>query len=188
MIPATWDLPDPGYDDPSAPGRPLPALVSLHFLRSALRRQWVVCALSAVLGLLAAAAFLLAFPAPHEAKAMLVLAHDPQADPERAMSTDVTLLTSRTVAVQTIAGLGLTTTPDDFLASVVAEPVSTDLVSLTLTAPSEHGGSSTPRSTNVNLSRLPCRATFCAVERPRRRNAAAHRGAAGSGRGTHAAY
>ena len=136
MIPATWDLPDPGYDDPSAPGRPLPALVSLHFLRSALRRQWVVCALSAVLGLLAAAAFLLAFPAPHEAKAMLVLAHDPQADPERAMSTDVTLLTSRTVAVQTIAGLGLTTTPDDFLASVAAEPVSTDLVSLTLAAPS----------------------------------------------------
>ncbi len=83
MIPATWEVPDFEDEDPSAPGRPLPALVSLHFLRSALRRRWVACALSAVLGLLAAAAFLVAFPAPHNAKAMLVLAHDPQVDPTR---------------------------------------------------------------------------------------------------------
>ena len=83
MIPATWDVPDFESDDPSAPGRPLPALVSLHFLRSALRRRWMACVLSAVLGLLAAAAFLVAFPAPHKAKAMLVLAHDPQVDPTR---------------------------------------------------------------------------------------------------------
>ncbi|MGH8773949.1 MAG: hypothetical protein ACRDWI_01875 [Jiangellaceae bacterium] len=137
MIPATWDAPDFESDDPSVPGRPLPTLVSLHFLRSALRRRWLACVLSAVLGLLTAAAFLVAFPPSHEAKAMLVLAHDPQADPSRAMSTDVILLTTRTVAAQTIASLGLTMTPDDFLGAVTAVPVSSDLLSLTLTAPTD---------------------------------------------------
>jgi hypothetical protein len=137
MIPARWETPDFEDDDPSAPGRPLPILVSLHFLRSALRRRRVACALSAVLGLLAAAAFLVAFPASHDAKAMLVLAHDPQADPLRAMSTDVSLLTSRTVAAKTIAELRLTMTPDDFLSNVTAEPVSSDLVSLTLAGPTD---------------------------------------------------
>ena len=137
MIPAAWDAPDPDYDDPSAPGRPLPTLVSLHFLRSSLRRRWPVVVVSAVLGLLTAAAFLVVFPVPHHAKAMLVLAHDPQADPERAISTDVSLLTSRTVAGQTIAELELAETPDDFLDGLTVEPVSSDLVSLTLAAPTE---------------------------------------------------
>jgi capsular polysaccharide biosynthesis protein len=137
MIPATWNAPDMDDDDPSAPGRPLPTSVSLHFLRSALRRRWVVCVLSAVLGLLAAAAFLVAFPTPHNAKAMLVLAHDPQADPSRAMSTDVSLLTSRTVAADTIDALGLTMTPDGFLKTLRTEPISSDLVSLTISAPSD---------------------------------------------------
>jgi hypothetical protein len=137
MIPATWDAPDPGYDDPSTPGRPLPTLVSLHFLRSALQRRWVACVLSAVLGLLAATAFLVAFPAPHNAKAMLVLAHDPQADPSRAMSTDVSLLTSRTVAAHAVATLGLSMPPDEFLMSLTTEPISSDLASLTLSAPTD---------------------------------------------------
>jgi uncharacterized protein involved in exopolysaccharide biosynthesis len=137
MIPATWNAPDIEDDDPSAPGRPLPTLVSLHFLRSALRRRWLACVLSAVLGLLVGAAFLVAFPAPHNAKAMLVLAHDPQADPSRAMSTDVSLLTSRTVAAQAVATLGLTMPADDFLKSLTTEPISSDLVSLTFSAPTD---------------------------------------------------
>ena len=136
MIPAKWDVPDFEDDDPSAPGRPLPTMVSLHFLRSALRRRWVACVLSAAIGLIAAAAFLAAFPAPHNAKAMLVLAHDAPVDPTQPLSTDVSLLTSRTVAAQTIAKLELTMTPDDFVSAVTAEPVSSDLLSLTIAAPS----------------------------------------------------
>ncbi len=135
MIPATWEVPDFEDDDASAPGRPVPTLVSLHFVRSALRRRWGVCVLSAVLGLLAAAAFLVTFPASHDAKAVLVLAHDPQADPSRAMATDVSLLRTRIVATQTIESLGLAMTPDDFLSDLTAEPVSSDLLSLTLKAP-----------------------------------------------------
>ncbi len=135
MIPAPWDAPDFESEDPSAPGRPLPTLVSLHFLRSALRRRWKPCVLSAILGLLAAAAFVAAIPPSHEAKAVVVLGHDSQVDPARAMSTDVSLLMTRTVAAATIADLGLTMTSDEFLDTVAAVPVSADVLSLTLGAP-----------------------------------------------------
>jgi hypothetical protein len=137
MTPATWETPRAEDDDPSTAGGPLPTLVSLHFLRSALRRRRVVCLLSALLGLLAGAAFLLAFPTPHSANAMLVLSHESPVDPSAPLATDVSLLTSRTVAAQTIEGLGLTMRPEDFLASLTAEPVSSTLLSITLAAPTD---------------------------------------------------
>jgi capsular polysaccharide biosynthesis protein len=137
MIPAPWEVPDFESEDPSAPGRPLPTLVSLHFLRSSLRRRWVACVLSAVLGLTAAAAFLVAFPPLHKAQAVLVLAHDPQVDSTRAMSTDLSLLTTRAVAAQTITSLGLTMTADEFLGTVTAVSESADVMSISLTAPTD---------------------------------------------------
>ena len=66
-----------------------------------------------------------------------MLAHDPQADPSRAMATDVSLIRTRTVATETIASLGLTMTPDEFLKSVTTEPVSSELLSVTLSAPTD---------------------------------------------------
>ena len=59
-----------------------------------------------MLGLLAAGTFLVAFPLPHQAKASLVLAYDPEVDPSRAMATNVSLLQTRTVAVRTTQRLG----------------------------------------------------------------------------------
>ncbi len=53
-----------------------------------------------VLGLLAAGAFMLAFPPPHAAKASLVLTYDPQVEPTRAMATNVSLLKTQTLATQ----------------------------------------------------------------------------------------
>jgi uncharacterized protein involved in exopolysaccharide biosynthesis len=137
MTRATWETPRAEDDDPSAPGGPHPTLVSLHFMRSALRRGRVVCLLSALLGLLAGAAFLFAFPAPHNANAMLVLTHESPVDPSAPLATDVSLLTSRTVAAQTVEGLGLTMRPEDFLASLTVEPMSSSLVSITLAAPTD---------------------------------------------------
>jgi hypothetical protein len=131
-----WVVTDADVYDETPTGRPLPGLVSLHFVRSALRRRWLVCVLFAVLGLLLATAYLVTSSTTHLAKASLVLAHDPQADSSRAMSTDVSLLTTRTVASKTIESLGLDITPDEFLQSVTADPVSSDLLSLSLTAPS----------------------------------------------------
>ena len=137
MIPVRSDLHDFDEVDQTSRGRSNPTLVSLHFIRSALRRRWLVCVLFAVVGLLAAAAFLVASPQAHTAKTVLVLSHDSDNDPSRAMSTDVSLLGTRTVATKTIESLGLTMAPDEFLKSVRVESVSSELMSISLTAPTD---------------------------------------------------
>ena len=137
MTQRSWDIPDFEDEDQTVSGRPSPTLVSFHFIRTALQRRWLVVVLSPILGLLAAVAFLVAFPASHDAKASLVLAHDPEVEPSRAMATDVSLLKTRTVAAETVASLGLTMTPDDFIKSVRAEAVSSELLTLTLGAPTD---------------------------------------------------
>ena len=124
--------------DENSNERSYPTLLSLHFIHSALRRRWLVCVLSAVLGLLAATAFLVVSSQSHTAKTTLVLTHESDGgDTSLAMSTDVSLLQTRTVAAKTIENLGLTTTPEEFLKSVTAEPVSSELLSVTISAPSD---------------------------------------------------
>ena len=137
MIPARSDLLDVNEVDETSHRRSSPTLVSLHFIRSSLRRRWFVCVLFAVAGLLAATAFLVASSQSHTAQTTLVLSRDPDADASHAGSTDVSLLTTRTVAEKTIASLGLTMTPDGFLKSVKVEPVSSELISVTISAPSD---------------------------------------------------
>lgn len=138
MIAAPSDVADFDEDELASSEQRPPTLVSLHFIRNTLRQRWLVCVLSGILGLLAAASFLLAFPASHNAKAALVLVHQEGDDPTLAMATDVSLLKTRTVASKTIADLGLTTmAPEDFLKSVTAVPVSSELLSITITAPSD---------------------------------------------------
>ena len=137
MTQRRWDIPDFETEDQSVSGQQSPTLVSLHFIRSALRRRRLVVVLSPIIGLLVAAALLVASPPPHDAKASLVLTHDPQVDPARAMATDVSLLRIRAVAAQTVASLGLTVSPDDFLKSIRAEPVSSELLTLTLAGPTD---------------------------------------------------
>ena len=91
MNSAPWDAPD-SDDDLASQDRPAATLVSLHFIRFALRRRWLACVMSAILGLLVAAAVLVAFPPAHDAKATLVLAHQPEEESSRAMATDESLL------------------------------------------------------------------------------------------------
>jgi len=97
----------------------------------------LACAVSALLGLLAAVTFLVVIPPSHHARAVLALAHDPEADPSRAMVTDVSLLRTRAVVSRTIAQLGLTTSAEDFLKSVTGESLGSELLSITLTAPTD---------------------------------------------------
>src|SRR5688500_12499826 len=137
MIPARSDLLGVNEVDETSHRRSSPTLVSLHFIRSSLRRRWFVCVLFAVAGLLAATAFLVASSQSHTAQTTLVLSRDPDADASHAGSTDVSLLTTRTVAEKTIASLGLNMTPDGFLKSVKVEPVSSELMSVTISAPSD---------------------------------------------------
>lgn len=135
MKSTAWNLPEEEPDDPSMPGRPLPVLISLHFLRAAIRRRWRTAVLSAALGLIGGMAFLVLVPPSHTATATLLLAHDPQSDPTLAMTTDVTLLTTHSVAEQTIAQLNLRVTPDDLVKSLTPVASSSQVLTLTLQAP-----------------------------------------------------
>jgi len=127
----------PDIDDDPSLERPKPLLVSLHFLRTALLRRLWVCVLCAVLGLLGAGAFMLAFPPAHAAKSSLVLTYDPQVGSTLAMATNVSLFETRTFASRTTSRLGLTVPPDVFLNTLTVEPVGAELVLLTLTAPND---------------------------------------------------
>jgi capsular polysaccharide biosynthesis protein len=137
MSAGRWNLATQIEDEDTSPDRPMPTLVSLHFIRTALRRRLLVCVLAAVLGLLAAGTFLVAFPLPHQARATLVLASDPDVDSSRAMSTNVSLLQTRTVALETTERLGLTMPPEDFLKSFTVEAENAELMTLTISAPTD---------------------------------------------------
>ena len=134
--PSAWNIPDVAPEEPDDPVRPFAALVSIHYLRNAIRRRWLRCALPAVLGLLLAGAFLAVNPAMPTASATLILTHDQNADPNSAIATDISLLTTRTVAQRTISALGLSMTPQQLLGTLT--PVSTgsaEVLQLTMTGP-----------------------------------------------------
>lgn len=132
-----WYVPDPTTEESGEHVRPLAALVSFHYLRAAVRRRRAACVLSAVLGLLLGAAFLVLVPATPTAKTTMVLSHDVGVDPARAMATDVNLLATRTVAERTIAQLGLAVRPEDIMDSVKASPATSDVLVLTMAAPTK---------------------------------------------------
>ena len=135
---SAWNIPDVAPDDPGDPGRPMAALVSFHYLRRAVRRHWIRCAVPAVLGLLLAAGFLLVSPTLPTATTTLLLSHDERIDPASAAATDVTLLSTHTVAVQTVHDLGLSMSPDALTKSVTPVPTgSSQVLQLTMTGPTD---------------------------------------------------
>ncbi len=135
--PATWDVGDFAQENPNEPVRPFAALVSFHFLRAAVRRRLTLCLLTGLVGMLLGGAFLLVAPGTHSARSTLVLAHDPLVDPSRAMATDVGLLATRTVAERAISDLQISLDPQDLLDSVTAVPPTSDVLELTMSAPTD---------------------------------------------------
>ena len=133
-----WNVPGDVPEEPGDHARPLAALVSFHYLRSAVRRRWRFCAALATGGLLLGTAFLVAVPAPRTAMTTLRLIHQEQADPSGAIATDISLMTTRTVAERTIKALELTMSPEDLLNSVKAVTTgSSEILQVTLSAPTD---------------------------------------------------
>jgi len=108
--------------------------VSLHFLRSALRRRLRFVLVTTTAGLLLAVAALVLAPVSSSADATIFLAHDSDTDPATAIATDHKLLINRTVARQVVEELGLPMTTDQFLASYAATEASTQLLDIQLKA------------------------------------------------------
>jgi len=134
----TWNLSGDAADESGEQARPLASLVSFHYLRAAVRRRWRVCAVLAALGVLLGMAFLVAVPAPRTATTTLRLMHPEGADPDGAIATDISLMTTRTVAERTINALRLTMSPMELMNSVKAVTTgSPEILQVNLSAPTD---------------------------------------------------
>ncbi|MGW5190169.1 hypothetical protein ACWEOO_12995 [Kribbella sp. NPDC004138] len=106
-------------DDRSA-AYPPDSLVTVRFLRDAVVRHARIWLALAILGFAGGLATYFAFPAPHQASARMLITTREGDDPVKAMATEISLATSRTVAERVIALLQLPQKPDDLLAEYSA--------------------------------------------------------------------
>lgn len=131
--------PAPELDPPAPPSDDeqlnpfLGALVSLAYLREALRRRRRVWTAAAVIGLVLGAAYHFVIPMPSHATTTLLLTHRDGEDPDRAVATDVSLAHSRSVAERAANGLHLS--PDALLAQYRVTPLTSRVVQFAVSAP-----------------------------------------------------
>ena len=135
MIDTRWRI-DDDTTDPDVVGPPRPLLTTWHFLLGALRRGWRTWVSLALAGGLAALALLVVRPPGGVATATILLVH-PTAGDTSAMATDVSLLETRAVATKVIAELGLGLSPDAFLSTVSAEPVTSQILEVSVKGPTD---------------------------------------------------
>ena len=136
MIDTSWRIEDPDPVEPTV-GSTSSGFVSLHFLRSALRRRWPVWVGIAAVGMLLGIAWTGLVPMKGQGTVTLLLAHDPGTDPAVAMSTDVSLLRTRTVAQTAIDDLGLEMTPEAFQETVAITPVTSSVMQIDVAGPDD---------------------------------------------------
>ncbi|MGN6576025.1 MAG: hypothetical protein ACTHKG_10065 [Nocardioides sp.] len=134
MSETSWRIEDLDQE-PLAVTSSSPALVTLHFLLTALKRRrrlWVGLGCS---GLLLGLAWTLIAPPKSVGTVSLMLAHETSADPGLAMSTDVSLLQTRTLAAAVVEKLNLHMTPEEFQQTITGAAVTTDVLVLEVTGP-----------------------------------------------------
>lgn len=134
MRTSAWPVESEQSEDPELE-EVAPAIVSLHFLRRALRRRWRVWAGCALVGVLLGAAVALALPTRSAASVTLLLAHPDGADPTMAMNTDVALLRTRTVAERVVDRLDLDLSPEEMQDSILATVETTTVLQLEVAGP-----------------------------------------------------
>ena len=136
MIDTSWRVED-GEPDNGSAAVASPSLVSLHFLRSALRRRWKVWVSIAVACMLLGAAWNVVVPAKGVGTVTLLLSHDPATDATTAMETDISLLRTRTVAQSVIDDLGLPVTTEELQATITATDVTPTVLVIDVAAPDD---------------------------------------------------
>jgi capsular polysaccharide biosynthesis protein len=111
-------------------------LVSLAFIRAALRRSaWVWC-LTAVAGLLIGSALYLKFPPAYHASTEVLVIDGPNADPAVTIQTDASLAQSSTVAERVVKQLGLKQSVSSFLAAYTVTVINEQVLQINVGAPS----------------------------------------------------
>ena len=124
---------DAAFDDRDSPASTGPGLVSIGFLRSALRRRARFWGALAVVGLIIGLAVWK--PPMYSASTTVVVVDKSQSDPTSAITTDISLAQSAPVAAAVVSQLGLRQTPTSFLRTYSVAQVTDQILSITATAP-----------------------------------------------------
>ncbi|MEU4198310.1 hypothetical protein AB0E69_40885 [Kribbella sp. NPDC026611] len=122
------------FDDDRSTSYPPDSLVTFRFIRDAAVRHMRLWLALAILGFTGGLATFFALPTPHQASARLLITTREGDDPVKAMATEVSLATTRTVAERTIALLNLPETPDDLLGSYTATTLTDRVMEIKATA------------------------------------------------------
>ncbi len=117
-------------------GAPRPFLVTGRSIVDAVLRSWGAWVTAGLVGALLGAVTVLALPNPSDATTTLLMVH-PDTTDESAMTTDVSLLQTRSVATRAVAELGVDQSPESFLSAVTVTPVNTQILELTVEAPDD---------------------------------------------------
>jgi capsular polysaccharide biosynthesis protein len=110
-----WTDDDDLFADEHSTAFPPDTLITLRFIRGAIRRHLRVWLVLAIVGLTVGLAMPTVLPPATVSSARLLLTHRDGEDPTRAMATDVSLVTTHTVAQRVIEQLKLPETPDNLL-------------------------------------------------------------------------
>lgn len=111
-------------------------LVSLGFIRAALRRSARFWSVAAVVGLLVGFGLYVAAPPTHQASTTLLLTVGPESVPGTAILDDQAIAHSRSVAGLALHKLGLRQSVGSFLGSYIATVVTDRVLLITVSAPS----------------------------------------------------
>lgn len=131
----SWTIEQEPEDELAEPPRPL--LSTWHFLRSSLRRRWRTTVGLATLGAVLGLGVVVLFPPGSTATATLLMVHPASMEGPDGSAMDVTLLGTREVAARTVAALRLGMPPEAFRSTVAAEPVTPEVLTVTVSAPDD---------------------------------------------------
>jgi capsular polysaccharide biosynthesis protein len=136
VIDVSWNIQD---EDPESEltGPPRALLGTWHYLRNSLRREWRTWVSLAFVGAMLGLAVVMLLPPISKSTVTLLMAHPSNMDGPSAMSNDLSFLNTRAVAAKTVEKLHLPLTPEAFQSTVSAEALTSEILSITVSAPDQ---------------------------------------------------
>ncbi len=128
------------FDDFNAvedrPAALAPGLVSLGFIRAAIRRTALFCSVLGVVGLLVGIGINKEYPAAYKASTSVLITYGPSDNPTSAVLDNQTIAESRSVAELALRKLGLQESVASFAAATTVAVVTDRVLVITVSAPS----------------------------------------------------
>jgi capsular polysaccharide biosynthesis protein len=130
-----WADDDFAAESDRSAAEPAAGLITLGYLRAAIRRRRIFILAMAALGLVIGVGLLVVAPPAYQATTTLMLAHDPGEDAVSAQATDAVLAQSDAVAQRTVQALGLDDSPKKFESSYTATIETNSILTIVFRAP-----------------------------------------------------